>query len=530
MTAATYKRTVLAAIRIFFARHPVVRDAVLWAIPAILFGAALRLLMLSYLPYAYWGSDSRSYYSFAHKLLTEGYISLDEKRRYLYPILMVPVSLLPGSPLKWLAWLQHGFGLLTLIPLAYIVRKTLVHWRIWVIPITVIYAGMPMVLWYEHELLGETIFFALLLWAFAGWIAWVTELRSARARELFWCFFIPLALFFLTKPSGRFVWPGIFVGLLLSGAWRRLDWRRWTALGALLLVTVTVGSKKQGAWLLYVATFPLTQLDTPKHAEFKAEIRDKVGEFRRDIDVYYLLDDWPFAFLEGPQKQDERPTWKALGKDEKQKARVYTDLALEAIKAEPLLFLYLAWQRMVGSANLSEFKEDRFTGEFYVERFEHFYDDALKREKSPVRMLFAIPKREPLPPYAEFQKRLSPAPDSWMAKTLQGYIAGVEGVSDLVYLPDDEDERDRRITKARPTPLGCWLIAGLILAVVLPRYRPTLGVWAIIACGYLAGVFLVSQINPRYFGPAWPALVPLLAVPADALVRLVAHFLAKRRA
>jgi hypothetical protein len=40
--------------------------------------------MLSYLPYAYWGSDSRSYYGFAEQLLDTGKLSLYDKRRYLY--------------------------------------------------------------------------------------------------------------------------------------------------------------------------------------------------------------------------------------------------------------------------------------------------------------------------------------------------------------------------------------------------------------------------------------------------------------
>ena len=168
-------------LRLFFARHPLVRDAVVWALPALVLGAGLRLLLLSYIPYAYWGSDSRSYYSFVHQLFDHGAVSLDEKRRYLYPVFLLPVSLLPGAPLRWLAWIQHAIGLATLIPLAYVVRRTLGHWRWWVVPVTVAWSGMPMVLWYEHELLGETIFFGTIVWAIAGWCAWVKETRLARA-------------------------------------------------------------------------------------------------------------------------------------------------------------------------------------------------------------------------------------------------------------------------------------------------------------------------------------------------------------
>ena len=317
-----------AQARSFFARHPVLRDALLWAIPAIVFGALLRWLLLSYSPYAYWGSDSKSYFSFAHKLVTEHYISLDEKRRFVYPILMAPITLLPGATLKWVAWLQHGLGLLTLIPLAYIVRKTLVYWRWWVVPVTVAYAGMPMILWYEHELLGETIFFATLLWAFAGWVAWVKEDRLERARKLFWWFFVPFALFILTKPSGRFVWPGVCVGLVAVFAWRRLTRVQWIALGALVVMTLAVGSKKQGAWLAYVSTFPLTQLDTPLHREYKDEIRHMV-EHSGGISIRITCTTTrPFEFLEDPTREAEvdQPLWKKLGRIRRRRAR-YTRLS-----------------------------------------------------------------------------------------------------------------------------------------------------------------------------------------------------------
>ena len=38
-----------ARLRRFLTRHPLVRDALLWAVPAILFAAALRTLVLAYL-------------------------------------------------------------------------------------------------------------------------------------------------------------------------------------------------------------------------------------------------------------------------------------------------------------------------------------------------------------------------------------------------------------------------------------------------------------------------------------------------
>ncbi len=510
-----------AHFRLFLIRHPAVRDALLWAIPAILFGAALRLLLLRYQPYAYWGADSRSYFKFANDLLTQGNISMNEKRRFLYPLLLVPITALPGQPLVWLAWLQHAFGLATLVPLAYVARKTFVHWRLWIIPITVVFAGFPLFIWYEHELLGENVFYALFLWSFAGWVAWISEAKRERSLRLFWCFFIPFALFILTKPSGRFAWPGIAVGLVLVAAWRRLDWRRLAAIFALIVITLFVGSKKQGAWLFYVATFPLTQVDSPKHADYKAEIRDKVLELRRDIDVYYLQDRDVFNFLERPAAQDDWPLWKKLGEgDETEKFKLYMDLAVEGVKNEPGTFLKLSLHRIVHSANPSYFKGSRFNGVRYVEKFGPLYEEARNKPHDAIRLAFALPKGQPFPPYDEFQKRFAPAPNGWAARTMLAYNDAFESVSDLVRLPESKEIKERTIRKARPTILGCWLIAGLLLSL-LPRYRRTLGVWMIVAAGYLYTLFLVSQINPRYFAVAWPVFVPLLALPADVLVSLV---------
>ncbi len=504
--------------RAFLKAHPSLRDALVWVVPAVLFGALLRGCLLYYLPYAYWGADSRSYFDFAYKLLGEHYISLIEKRRFLYPIFIAFVTLLPGPPLRWLPWLQHGFGLLTLVPLAYVMRKSFCFWKWWIVPVTVLYAGLPVVLWYEHELLGETIFFALVIWSFAGWVAWV-QASPERAGRLWWAFFVPFTLMLLTKPAGRFFWPGLLVGLVAVAAWKRLRRPHWISLAALLAVTPFIGSKVHGAWLLYTATFPLTQLETPLHAEYKAQIADLVAPLRDDLDTYFERDEVPFNFLENPTRMPERKLWASLEKKPKVKARIYTDLAKEAILARPVDFLWLGLQRLGASANLSRFKQDRFEPGEFPERFEDDYETARRRvaEKSPTLVPLALgyPAKGPIPPYEEVRPRLSPAPQSWAARFVPAWVDGYLRHSEMVTLPG------KRFSEARPTPLAIWVLLGAALACLVPRYRPTLGVWTLAAFGYLAGVFLVTQVNPRYFAPAWPVLVVLLAVPADAIAVLI---------
>lgn len=507
------------------ARHPILCETFLWALPAVLFGAFLRLCFLRYMPYAYWGADSRSYYDFTFKLVTTHGFSLNEKRRLLYPLYAALVTMLPGTPLHWFAWLQHGFGLLTLFPLAYTVRKSFTFWKGWIIPVTVLYAGFPIVLWYEHELLGETFFFAFIVWACAGWCAWMGESARARAGRLWWWFLVPFSIFILTKPSGRFYWPGLLLGMLIVAAWRRFRWPQYASIFALMIATLLIGSMKLGAWLLYSATFPLTQLQTPLHAEYKAQIRDMVEPLRKNLDVYYAHDGEPFEFLDKPDKSPERTLWVPLKEDYKLRTKIYLDLAKEGIKAEPLNFLYLGVQRAIASSNLSAFKLHRFDATFMANRFHDDYDGAQRElaegKGSAEALVLGFGAHGPLPPYEEVQPRLSPAPDSFAAHVVRDWVAGWGNKIDLVILPRWGAIREAEpIWRLRPTFAGCWLLLAFALSL-LPAYRPTIGVWSLAAYGYIFGVFMVTQINPRYFGAAWPVFIPLLAVPLDSLCRFL---------
>jgi len=487
---------------------------------------------MSYLPYAFWGADSKSNYSFAHILIYHGGISIGGKRRFLYPILMLPISLLPGGALRWLPLCQHTLGVATLLPLAYVIRKTLRFWRIWIVPITVIYAGIPTVVWCEHELMGDTVLFATFTWAFAGWVAWVGQEQVERSRCMFWWFLVPFALFILTKPAGCFVWPGIIAGLVIVGGWRLLTRKHVIALLAVLVVTPAVGSRKQGIWLIYTAVFPLTRLETPLHAEYKAEVRDFVIRMRDNLDVYYALehdhpvskneDVEPFLFLRDPDLQSARPLWAALGAkgNEKLRNKIYMDLALEAIKARPDLFLYLSLQRIVGVAACLEDGHTLFPDGALSSAFAEFYKDAVDNEGSPVRLALALPRNGPIPPYEEYRRKLEPAPGSWRARAVQACAEAYGKRLNLSRFPNLPPEQCK-LSLARPTILCWWIFAGALLSF-LPRYVRTLGVWTIVSAGYLIGVFLVGVVDSHYFVPVWPVLLPLLAIPVEVVLALIA--------
>jgi hypothetical protein len=300
--------------------------------------------------------------------------------------------------------------------------------------------------------------------------------------------------------------------------WRKLRRPQLGGLAALAIATLFVGSKSQGAWLLYVATFPLTALESPVLPEYKAQVRDLVEPLSRDLEHYYERDEEPFAFLENPGRHPDRPLWAALEKQPGMKAMVYMRLAKEAVLSRPLDFLYLGYTRVLHSANLADFKGERFEPNYFARRFEDDYagSNARLARKVPtaIPLALGLPAEAVLPPYAEFvQAHLAGRDDHPGAV---GVVTGVakayaEG-AELVHLPASG------VRGSWPTLLGWWVMGSMLLAFT-PAYRRTWGVWALAAMGYLAGMFLVSQVNPRYFAPAWVVLLPIAALPLDLVYR-----------
>lgn len=492
----------------WFKKHPLLRDVLIWTVPALILGAILRLILIYTSPYAFFGSDSRSFMGFSNGVITDFYWSINEKRRYLYPLFIFPFSLLPGGTLRWLAWVQPLLGLASLLPIAYIVRRTFVSWRWMIIPVTVLLAGMPVFMWFEHELIADPLFFQAMNWSLGGWVAWSSQRDPARARRLWWWFLVPFAILLLTKPAGKLLWPGVALGLVLVFAWQVLKWKQWTALAALFLASLTVGDDNQSSWLLYTTTFPLTQLDTPLHAEYKAEIRDWVEEKRDRIGSYNKEDDEIHDFLRSPQDFPQYTLWTGLPK--KDRDQLYKDLAIEGILARPDLFAFIALQRLAGSCNQADFKTSRFGPLYYADTFKKQYEGA--PEESMLRISFGIPPDAPYPSYEEFCAMVTPRPEAFLTKFYRDYADAYQAPGDLI-------NRDTEW----PTPLGWAFLLGVVLSLIPPFLRP-LGVWTIAFTGYLFAVYLIGIENHRYFALVWPSVLILLALIPEMLWRAFARW------
>lgn len=513
----------------FFRDRPALRDAILWALPALVCGLLLRVWLCAASPYAYWGSDSSSYYAFAYRLFEEGNWIMPEKREYVYPYLLALITVLPGVPLKWLLLFQHGLGLLTLIPLAYCVRKICTTWCWLVIPVTLLYALMPVILWYEHELLGEAFFSAMVVWAMAGWFVWHTRRMENRQRAWDWWFFlVPMGLCVMTKPSGQFFWPGLLLGIAWVAGWRSFTWKEWVGTAAVLYGAFTLGESSQGSRLLYSSVFPLTRLESGAHPELKREIAPLVRQHRREFDVYLHNDGEVKRWLRnGFKGQPGFETWQALYNDRARRAEyagAMRTLALEAIRDEPVLCLQQIAARALASVNPSEFKARRFRPEFAAERHEEADEKEEDENSTDVKMMklaYGMPLQGPGSESALIATRLRAESNEARAEQVAHFVDVFNAHSDFLKWPTAEKPKQPTLHDMRPTWLGWLLIAGGVLSLISFSYRSTAGVWLIVALSYVGGVYLVGGANARFFLPVWPVIFVLLALPFDYFLRCI---------
>jgi hypothetical protein len=499
---------------------PSLRDAVWWALPAIAVGALIRCLYLSYAPLAHWGADSMSFFEFAWKALDKQEFVLNEKRRYLYPIALLPMSLLPGGAMRWVAWIQHASALLVLIPFAYIIRKCFAHWRWWIVPLTLVFATWPAAIVLEHIVQSDALFLHAIVWAAAGWVAWVSSPAGASASaHRFWWFAIPFFAALLTRPAARFFLPAVLAGLVITGAWRALHRSHWIASAAVLVVQATMGKEKMVAMLLLGAVFPLVQLETPLLAEYKQELREEVERSRQHLGLYYRAQIDVFKLLKRPERYPEKPRFSALAEDDVLTAKVYKGLAIEACRSQPWQALLLALQRVAASADYGDNVQHSFKATVSREWFDGSFEELTGRKKLAVfNLLMGRPRKAPPPPWEEVAARLSPYPRApaarWMAKGADFHADTFRWV-----WPPSAANRNIPVERFRPSWMAWVALAGAVLAFC-KRWRGTLGVFVLWSGVYLVGAFLIGESNPRLFAPVVPLLFLLLPAAADAALSL----------
>lgn len=271
-----------ARLQAFFSNRDV-RELLLWCLPALLVGFALRLMLTIHLPYAYYHDDAPDFLCTTEILATRHHFELHEKKTFLVPTLYTLAFATPVPAAITVPIFQHLSGLGLILMLGALCRLWLTHWKIWIIPVTVLAAINPIFLWFEHTFMAETVFvFCFVLVALAG---------TLYARRPTWrgIAFLSVALVLLAgaRPEGKLLFGfGLLLVLLVHRQELRTCWPRLAVLAAVALLTHLVTKTTQAGLLLYTSVARLTPTDLrcapgfdPYIAPMRKELQSRWDEY-----------------------------------------------------------------------------------------------------------------------------------------------------------------------------------------------------------------------------------------------------------
>lgn len=251
-------------------RDPQMREFLWFCAPALLLGLTLRVLMTWQMPYGYMQFDSADFLLTTQRFLTKGALVIHSKRTFLVPILYALPFFLKIPALIVIPIAQHLLGLGVVLITGALTRLCLPPWRWVIVPLTMIMAANPNLLWYEHALMSESVY---LFCVFA--LALAATLFTTRRTTLHFTLLL-LALFFTAaaRPEGRlFLAFGFLLIILVDwGNWKVL-WLRLAWLTGLALVTLPLTRTYQAGQLLYATVLPLAPDESKVDPEFGRMIR-----------------------------------------------------------------------------------------------------------------------------------------------------------------------------------------------------------------------------------------------------------------
>ena len=132
-----------------------------------------------------------------------------EKDLFLTPLLYSISALAHIPVLYFAAILQHLFGVVLVVCTGLLTKAWFLSWRLWIVPLTVLIAINPILLWYEHTALPEsmTVFGAMAV-ALTGTLFFgaPTDIRSrcCSSPSFSWRGLVQKgAFFFAFRPSPR---------------------------------------------------------------------------------------------------------------------------------------------------------------------------------------------------------------------------------------------------------------------------------------------------------------------------------------
>ena len=322
-----------------FLGNPRLRELFRWCLPALIVGALLRIAVTMDMPYGYTQYDSADYLTTTRAFIKEHRLHIHSKRSFLTPVLFSLPFLLPVPALLVIPAAQHGMGLIGILITGAIVRLWFTHWKLFVIPATLLVGASPMIIWYEHTLLGEAqyLFFSLLV-AYAATV-WVK--RPSWGTFAF--FLASLVLVTGTRLEGKlyFCVALALIPFVLWGRWRAMLVHALVAAG-LMAGGFAASGGRDGSPLLLATILHLA----PDHFQSAPELEPYLIPLRDELRRSYP--EYPAELVETSKKLTKAADqcFKDIGtgekKDrEKRQGKALRAVCLEILSAHPCEVLEL---------------------------------------------------------------------------------------------------------------------------------------------------------------------------------------------
>ncbi len=258
------------------AKDATFRQVLVYCIPALAVGIALRIALTAQMPWGYVQYDSAEYLETPYHLLKNWSFFVDGKRGFLVPLLFTIPFLLHIPALIAIPLGQHLLGLAAIVMSGVLTRLWFRRWRWFIIPVTLYVAANPSMLWYEQTIMGESEFlFALIFLAMAGTL-WAR--RPSRGRFiLLLCALVCAAG---ARPEGRlfFAFGLLLAALVLWGQWRRLA-KCAGAMVAVALAGALIVRQSTAPQLLYASLIQLA----PDHSRLVPGIDPYIVPLRDEV-------------------------------------------------------------------------------------------------------------------------------------------------------------------------------------------------------------------------------------------------------
>ena len=234
---------------------------VLWyCVPGVFAALVLRTALMAAMPFGYYHPDTHDFMATAFTFVTKHRWVVHGKTTFLTPLLYL-LAFLPKVPALFVVpAAQHARGLLMVMMVGALARLWFRFWRWWILPLTVLAAMQPAVIFWEHALTSESAFvFCAVLLALAG------TLFARKPDPLTYGLLLgSMCCVAAARPEGN-LWQGTGVLLALiayRGRWKQ-EWLKIVVALAVAVGMLSITKTTHSGLLLYSSLVHFTP-DEPK--------------------------------------------------------------------------------------------------------------------------------------------------------------------------------------------------------------------------------------------------------------------------